>query len=169
MENTVKFYVLPYRDVRTYLLALLFVLGNLVLPQLFHLVPRGGMIWLPIYFFTLIGAYKYGWKVGLLTAIASPLLNSILFGMPSSVVLPSILLKSLLLAVAAGFLSHRYQRVSLLILSGVILFYQCLGTLGEWVMGDNLDTAMQDIRIGIPGLLLQLFGGYLLIKYVIRK
>lgn len=169
MENSVKFYVLPYRDVRTYLLALLFVLGNLVLPQLFHLVPRGGMIWLPIYFFTLIGAYKYGWKVGLLTAIASPLLNSILFGMPSPVVLPAILLKSLLLAVAAGFLSHRYQRVSLLILSGVILFYQCLGTLGEWAMGDNLDTAMQDIRIGIPGLLLQLFGGYLLIKYVIRK
>ena len=101
MENTLKFYVLPYRDVRTYLLALLFVLGNLVLPQLFHLVPRGGMIWLPIYFFTLIGAYKYGWKVGLLTAIASTLLNSILFGMPSPVVLPAILLKSLLLAVAA--------------------------------------------------------------------
>ncbi len=169
MENTVKFYVLPYRDVRTYLLALLFVLGNLVLPQLFHLVPRGGMIWLPIYFFTLIGAYKYGWKVGLLTAIASPLLNSILFGMPSPVVLPSILLKSLLLAVAAGLVSHRYQRVSLLILSGVILFYQCLGTLGEWVMGSNLDAALQDVRIGIPGLLLQLFGGYLLIKYVMRK
>jgi len=169
MENTVKFYVLSYRDVRTYLLALLFVLGNLVLPQLFHLVPRGGMIWLPIYFFTLIGAYKYGWKVGLLTAIASPLLNSILFGMPSSVVLPSILLKSLLLAVAAGFLSHRYQRVSLLILSGVILFYQCLGTLGEWVINGNLDAALQDIRIGIPGVLLQLFGGYLLIKYVMRK
>ena len=96
MESVVKLYSLPYSNVKTYGAALLFVIGNIALPQLFHLVPQGGMTWLPIYFFTLVGAYKYGWKVGLLTAIASPLINSALFGMPAPEVLPVILLKSVL-------------------------------------------------------------------------
>lgn len=85
METTVKLYSLDYSHVKTYQAALLFVLGNIALPQAFHLMPQGGITWLPIYFFTLIGAYKYGWKVGLLTAIASPFVNSLLFGMPAVV------------------------------------------------------------------------------------
>ena len=62
METTVKLYTLGYSRVKTYVTALLFVTGNIVLPQLFHLVPQGGVTWLPIYFFTLVGAYKYGWE-----------------------------------------------------------------------------------------------------------
>ena len=102
MEATVKLYTYGYREVRTYVMACLFVLGNVALPQLFHLIPQGGIIWLPIYFFTLVGAYKYGWKVGLLTAIASPLVNSWFFGMPAPAVLPAILTKSLLLERITG-------------------------------------------------------------------
>ena len=41
METTVKLYSLPYNNVKTYLTALLFIAGNLVLPQLFHLIPQG--------------------------------------------------------------------------------------------------------------------------------
>lgn len=66
--KTVKLYSLDYSNARTYLMAALFIAGNMALPQLFHLIPQGGITWLPIYFFTLIGAYKFGWKVGLLTA-----------------------------------------------------------------------------------------------------
>ncbi|MGM9862027.1 MAG: ECF transporter S component, partial [Muribaculaceae bacterium] len=77
-----KLYSLPYTQAQTYVAAGLFVIGNILLPQLFHLMPDGGKIWLPIYFFTLVGAYKYGWRVGPLTALLSPLVNSWLFGMP---------------------------------------------------------------------------------------
>lgn len=61
--KTVKLYSLDYSNARTYLMAALFIAGNMALPQLFHLIPQGGITWLPIYFFTLIGAYKFGWKV----------------------------------------------------------------------------------------------------------
>ena len=105
MNHTVKLYSLDYSYVRTYWAAGLFVLGNMALPYLFHLIPQGGMTWLPIYFFTLVGAYKCGWRVGLLTAVVSPLLNAALFGMPMPAALPAILLKSVLLALAAGFLA----------------------------------------------------------------
>lgn len=170
MQNvTIKLYTLGYKDVRTYMVAVLFVLGNIVLPQFFHLVPQGGMMWLPIYFFTLVGAYKYGWKVGLLTAISSPIANSLLFGMPMPQVLPAILLKSVLLALAAGYAAHRYNKASLPLLLATVLSYQVAGTLGEWAMSGNLWLAVQDFRIGIPGMLLQIFGGYAFINYIIRK
>ena len=114
--KTVKLYSLDYSNARTYLMAALFIAGNMALPQLFHLIPQGGITWLPIYFFTLIGAYKFGWKVGLLTAVLSPIINSLLFGMPLPAVLPAILLKSVLLAAAAGWAAHRFNRISLPIL-----------------------------------------------------
>ena len=57
METTaVKLYSTGYREAKTYLAAALFVAGNIVLPQICHLVPQGGLRWLPIYFFTLVGA-----------------------------------------------------------------------------------------------------------------
>ena len=79
---------LSLTNVRTYLFSALFVIGNLVLPQICHLVPDGGKILLPIYFFTLIASYKFGLKVGLLTAIFSPLMNCLFFGMPMFRTLP---------------------------------------------------------------------------------
>ena len=82
--QSVKFYTFNYSELRTYVFAMLFVVGNIVLPQLCHLIPQGGLTWLPIYFFTLVAAYKYGWKVGLLTAIASPIINNLLFAMSVS-------------------------------------------------------------------------------------
>ena len=169
METTVKLYSLPYNNVKTYLTALLFIAGNLVLPQLFHLIPQGGTTWLPIYFFTLVGAYKYGWKAGLLTAVASPLLNSWLFGMPMPAVLPAILLKSVILAIAAGYAARRFRKITLPLQLAVVLTYQILGTLGEWAMTGNFYDAVQDFRIGIPGMLLQIAGGYAVIRYLIRK
>ena len=123
---------------------------------------------LPIYFFTLIGAYKYGWRVGLLTAVLSPFINSLLFGMPLPEVLPAILSKSILLAAAAGYAAYRFGKVSLLILTGVVLSYQVAGSLVEWAIAGNFFTAIQDFRIGIPGMLLQIFGGYIVLKLMTK-
>lgn len=169
MEIANRLYTLGYREAKTYLVASLFVIGNIVLPQLFHLVPQGGVMWLPIYFFTLVGAYKYGWQVGLLTAVLSPVVNSLFFTMPYASALPAILLKSTLLALLAGYAAHRFQRVSLLLVLGVVLGYQVLGTLGEWAMKGDFYLAAQDFRLGLPGMALQVVGGYLVIKHLIRK
>lgn len=167
--HSVTLYSSGYRETRTYLAAALFAAGNIALPQLCHLVQLGGPTMLPIYFFTLVGAYKYGWRAGLLTAIASPLANAAAFGMPSVATLPVILLKSALLAAAAGYAAQRFNRVSVALLTAVVLFYQTVGSAGEWALTGSLTAAAQDFRIGIPGMLLQIFGGYFFIKYVIRN
>lgn len=169
MDTTIKLYSLSYRETKTYIASALFIIGNIVLPQLFHLVPKGGMIWLPIYFFTLVGAYKYGWKVGLLTALLSPIVNSLLFNMPALAVLPAILIKSTLLAIGAGYAAARFRKVNILLLLAVVAFYQIVGTAGEWIICGVWSQAIQDFRLGIPGMLLQIVGGYLFIKHLIRK
>lgn len=167
--STVRLYSLPYGQAKTYGIALLFVAGNIILPQLFHLLPQGGIIWLPIYFFTLVAAYKYGWKAGLLTAVLSPVFNSALFGMPAAATLPAILLKSVCLALVAGFTAAHFKKASLVLLAAVIIAYQALGFVGEWAMTGSAYLAAQDFRLGIPGMLLQIFGGYACINYIIRK
>ena len=48
METSVKLYSLKHSNVKTYLFALLFVAGNIALPQLCHLVPYGGPTLLPL-------------------------------------------------------------------------------------------------------------------------
>ncbi|MFI3267447.1 MAG: ECF transporter S component [Rikenellaceae bacterium] len=162
--STLKLYSLSYTQLKTYLLALGFVAGNIILPQICHLVPQGGFIFLPIYFFTLLASYKYGWKVGLLTAVFSPLLNHVLFGMPPLAVLPAILTKSILLVLAASFAAHYFKRVSLVILVAVVLSYQVLGSAVEWAILKDFQLAIQDFKLGIPGMLVQIFAGYFLIK-----
>lgn len=167
--TTLNFYSLGYTQLKTYLIAAAFVMGNILLPQLAHFIPQGGFMFLPIYFFTLVAAYKYGWKVGLLTAVLSPIVNNILFGMPPLSVLPAILTKSIFLALTAGLAAGYFKRISISILCLVVLTYQLFGTLVEWGLIGDFFKAVQDFRIGIPGMLLQIFGGYYIINYLIRK
>ncbi len=162
--TTPKLYSLSYTELKSYILAFAFVCGNIILPQICHMVPRGGFIFLPIYFFTLISSFKYGWRVGLLTATLSPLLNHLMFGMPPLSVLPAILTKSLLLVGAASLAAHYLKRKSVLILLGVVLSYQIIGTFIEWAIVKDFELAIQDFRIGVPGMAIQVIGGYLLIR-----
>lgn len=164
MSTTVKLYSLDFANVKTYLFATIFVVGNLVLPQLAHFIPQGGLIFLPIYFFTLIAAYKYGIRVGLLTAVLSPLVNNMLFGMPPAAVLPIILIKSVLLAVAAAMAARYFGKVSILGIILAVLAYQVIGFGAEWAITQSFNAAMSDFRIGLPGILLQIAGGFLVLK-----
>ena len=90
MEKEIKIYNYGLSELKTYLFVSLFVAGNVLLPQVCHIIPDGGKIFLPIYFFTLMASYKYGFKVGLLTAVLSPIVNSLIFGMPTIAILPAI-------------------------------------------------------------------------------
>ena len=164
-----KTYSLSLRNAQSWMLASLFVLGNIALPQLCHLIPQGGLILLPIYFFTLVAAYKYGFGVGVVTAVLSPVINSLLFGMPAAAMLPIILVKSLLLAGGAALVAHRMGRVTVLALVAVVLGYQVVGSLAEWAMTGSLTAAMQDFRLGLPGMALQVVGGYAVIKYLLNN
>ena len=74
-----------------------------------------------------------------------------------------------LLAGAAALAARYAKNISLLALLGVILSYQIIGTAFEWALCGNFFLAVQDFRMGIPGMLIQWFGGYALLKAIAKK
>lgn len=116
-------------------------------------------MFLPIYFFSLIAGYRFGWKAGVITALASALISFLLTGMPPIPVLPFVLFKGVLLGLFAGIVA-RYSRLPLLLnLLFIVFLYQFFGTIFEWFMLHNLTLVLMDITTGYMGLLLQIFGG----------
>jgi len=160
---------LSVTQIRFYLLVTLFVAGNIMLPLLAHAVPQGGKIFLPIYFFTLIAAYQFGLAAGMATGMLSPLANYFLTGMPPAAVLPVILVKSMLLVAAASWMAWRTQKISLPHIAAVVAVYQVLGALLEWAYRKSLVLALSDFQIGLPGIIIQIVGGYFLLLWLKDK
>ena len=169
MEATARLYTLNYDEAKTYLWATIFVACNLVLPQVFHIIPQGGIIFSPLSLVILVGAYKFGWKTGLLAALASPLVNHLLTGMPAWSVLPVMTMKLAVLALVAGFTAQHFKTVSLPLLVGVVLVTKVLEALGELILTGGIAATIADFTIGWPGLLLQIVGGYLILKYLLKN
>ena len=166
MEATVRLYTLNYDEAKIYMWTAIFVACNLVLPQVFHLIPQGGIIFSPLSFVILVGAYKFGWKTGLLAAVASPLVNHLLTGMPATAVLPVMTMKLAVLALVAGLAAQHFKTVSLPLLIGVVLVSKAIEALGELILTGGIAATIADFTIGWPSLLLQIVVGYLVIKFI---
>ena len=148
------------KKIQLYTFALLFSAGNILFPYLCHTFPNGGKTLLPLFFFTLIGSYKFGIRVGLFTALISPLLNNLFFGNPPSAMLFDIMSKSVLLAFIASYISKKTQRVSLILLAAVVLSYQLAGGLGQWLITGSIQNSYSSFIIGIPGMVIQVILGF---------
>lgn len=151
MEYTSRATALTLDNWRTYLFATLFTAGNIALPQLCHLVPQGGLLFQPIYLFTLIAACRWGWRVALLTALVSPLLNTLWFSMPSVAMLPVVLLKSVVLALGVSWAMTSQVRKPLLVAVLFIIGAQLLGAVAEWALLSSATT----LWLCLPGVALQ--------------
>ena len=166
METSVKLYSLNYDEAKTYLWVAVFVACNMVLPQVFHLIPQGGIIFSPLSLVVLAGAYKLGWKTGLLAAVLSPLVNHFAFGLPQWGVLQVMTLKLAVLALVAGLAAQYFKTISLPLIVGVVLVSEAIGCLGELLLTGAVDATVADFVIGWPGLLMQIFGAWLIVKYL---
>lgn len=147
---------LPLSASKTCLWAALFVAGNLALPQLCHTVGMGGRALLPILFFTLIAAARYGWACGVITAVLSPLASSLIFGMPEGTMLAVLTIKSLVLASVIGLAVRKTGRFSLTIGLAGIAAYQLAGFVALGLIGGAWSAAWNDVVVSWPAVLLQL-------------
>ena len=169
MEKSVRLYSLDYNDVRTFLWTALFVVCNMALPQVAHLVPQGGIIFAPLSLVILVAACKLGWRTALLAAVVSPLVNNIVFGMPAWGVLPIMAVKLAVLALAAGLAVQRMQRVTLAMLCGAVLLSELVGGMAELAFTGGLHATIADFTIGWPGMLLQIAGSYLIVNFIWKR
>lgn len=157
-----------FKDAELYGFGLAFVIGNLLLPMAVHAIPDGGMIFLPLFFFTLVAAYSEGLLAGVLVAIASPLINYAATGMPSMEMLPTILFKSLLVAVAAAVISNRLRKINFAAIVAVIVAMQVFGGLFDYSVTGDAARAIHAVRLGIPGMIIMAVGGYAMLRMIAR-
>ncbi|MDR2429766.1 MAG: hypothetical protein LBD14_02510 [Puniceicoccales bacterium] len=161
--------ILRWNEHRLYIWSTAYAAAGLALPQLTHLVPHGGQIFLPLYLFTLIATLAHGWRAGLLTAVATPLLNHILFAMPPAIVLPPILAKSLLIVALCALPQRHLHKHPVTTLALIIFGYQILGGSLQWALTGNPAAIHQDITTGWPGLAIQLFAAVAVFYFFIKK
>ena len=149
---------------KTYTWSAAFIAANIALPHLFHLIPGGGVMFVPIYFFTLIGAMRYGVQLGLLTAVMTPIVGNLIFGAPAAAMLPDMLFKGAMLAVVGAAVSRRFG-TSLLCCAGAVLATFALVGLIEWpFMGAAY--AFQDFVTGLPGMAMMTLGAFITSKFI---
>ena len=66
----------------------------------------------------------------------------------------------------AGFTAQHFRKVTLPLLIGVVLVAELAGGLGELALTGGIEATIQDFTIGWPGLLLQVFGAYIVCRYL---
>ncbi|MBQ0074714.1 MAG: ECF transporter S component [Prevotella sp.] len=146
----------------TSLMTALFIAANIGLPHLFHLIPGGGIMFLPIYFFTAFAAVSFGMWTGILTAVLSPLMGYLVFGMPQIMLLPDMMLKGVLLSCTLTYMLSKAETVLarfLVVPSAVLIAWGIAGIL-ELTMR-TYEVAFQDFFTGIPGLLMMTVAGWM--------
>lgn len=168
MSTYVKTLTQDFTLPKTYLSASVFVLLNLIVPQLMHQFSMAGTIFLPILFFTFLAAVRYGTSVGLLTAVASPLVSHLLTGMPPGIVLYIVMAQCMVIALLAGYFANGKNQIKTTQILAVILAYQLVGCLLEFVLAGDILNIWSGFKTTIPGMLIQL--GFFTIygKYIFR-
>lgn len=149
---------------KTYTWSAAFIAANIALPHLFHLIPGGGVMFLPIYFFTLIGAMRYGMQLGLLTAVMTPIVGNLIFGAPAAAMLPDMLFKGTMLAIIGAAASHRFGTSLVSCLGAVVAAFALVG-LAEWPF-TGAAYAFQDFVTGLPGMAMMTLGAFLTSKFI---
>ena len=73
-----------------------------VVPMLFHSVPGGGVIFLPMHIPVLLCGLMCGWPYGLVCGLLGPVLSSLITGMPPTAMLPSMMVECAVYGCVAG-------------------------------------------------------------------
>lgn len=117
---------------------------------------NAGQRFLPMPFFVLLAGIFLGWRAGLATAIAAPLISFSISGMPAMQILPFIVLQMAVIGIVSGILrngkniivSMAASMASGWLVIGIALFLFSKMSAKNYVISG--------IRNGFPGILLEL-------------
>lgn len=159
-----------FKDLRLFALASIFTVANVLTPIIIHrFIPAGGQMFLPLYFFSLLAGLMYGWRVGVVTGLASPVLSFLLTGMPPVMILGFVLLKSSILGFSSGIFSKRLTKFwPYLPAVFAVALTQAIGIVAIMAFTNKSGLALSDILTGYPGLILQIVMAPLATQYFFR-
>lgn len=168
MITSFKSQSLSFSQNKSYLIATVFIIFNLLLPQIFHAFNLGGEKFLPMLFFTIVAAGSFGVSAALMTAVFSPIISMLIFGMPSVEMMTVLMVKGVTVALVLGFLAQKYRAVSMVDILLAIVAYQLVGLIVATFIF-NFDMAVGSMLVSYPAVLVQIVFGTLAIKYISKR
>lgn len=99
--------VLRYEDVRSYVFTVGLVALGVFAPWTCHQFHLAGPTFLPMQFFVLLAGLMFGWRVGLVVGLLTPLTSYAISGMPVLNVLPQVAVELSSYGVIAGLLREK--------------------------------------------------------------
>jgi len=120
-------------QVRLMVTAALCIAIGIVLPQAFHSIPNAGSIFLPMHIPVLVCGLICGWRYGFICGILTPLLCSVLTGMPPMAYLPAMLCELATYGLVSGLIAGRLHWGKPIVKSYISLIVAMVA--GRLVMG----------------------------------
>lgn len=158
-------------------LTALFIAAGLILPVFFHMVSMSGAIFLPMHIPVLLGGLFLGWRSGLIIGAVTPLLSSLLTGMPPLLPMAPMMAAELGLYGLTGGYLYRSRRFPL---PAALLLAMLAGRLGTAAMVGLFAESLgihaaplvyigASLLKGLPGIVIQLCFIPLLMGYLNRN
>lgn len=169
MSTFAKTLTQPFTIPQTYLKASAFVVLSVLVPQLMHQFSLAGPVFLPILFFTFFAALRFGWAVGLLTAVASPLVSHTLTGMPPGIILYVVLIQCIAIALLTGLFTKGSYHISFIRILTIIGICQLIAFGMESLLLNGPAEALYGVKASIPGMLIQLLFFTFYSKYLTAR
>ena len=111
-----------------------------------------GRIFLPMPFFVLAAGLLFGWRVGLMTGLVSPIVSFLISGMPMANILPFITIQLCAYGLAAGMLKERFNEwISLAggLMAGILASGIAVSLFSKMSAAGYVLSALKDGWIGI--------------------
>ena len=99
--------VLRFTDVRSYIIAAVFILLDVLVPWLFHAFHLAGATYLPMHIFVLMAGLLFGWRAGLIVGLLTPISSYAVSQMPAASILPQVTAELAAYGIVAGLLRER--------------------------------------------------------------
>jgi len=161
---------LKWSDVRTYIFICCFVTLGVLVPWILHHFYLAGPTFLPMPYLILMAGLLFGWRVGLITGLFTPLASYTISGMPVVSVLPQIVVELSTYGLIAGLLRDKLNLRVLWSLLGAMVVGRLALLMAGWitfiVSGQSyspvsvetgpLQALWAVIKQGWPGILIQL-------------
>jgi len=162
--------ILRYTEIRSYVFTGVFTLLAVAVPWGFHQFHLAGATFLPMHIFVLIAGLLFGWRVGLVVGLLTPLASYAVSGMPVLQILPQIVVELGVYGLVAGMLRERFNlRVAWALLGAMVAgrLALCLGALVIYLIlgevysplgleANPLLMVWAVIKQGGPGIVIQL-------------
>ena len=158
------------------ILSALFIATGLILPMIFHTVNLSGSIFSPMHLPVMLGGFLLGPTYGAIIGIITPVLSSILTGMPPLMpIMPMMALELLGYGFMTGFLFRKTKKIYMSLIISIVFGRLC-SMVGAFILSITLAPQISPIPYvlsgvvnGVPGIAIQLILIPTLVKFMIRN